>query len=580
LAGYIKVIEMNVVDKVLKNRLWWLWLIIILLVVVYVASIGRFRIDLTKEKRFSLSASTIKMLKSLDDDVQVDVYLTGELSAGFKKLSLASEELLSEFKEYGGTKIQYRYVKPGEGLPDSLRYQVYDSLVQMGVKPFNSQVTAKEGEEKTERLVFPAAIVTYKDRKLAIDLMSGKSGMDEESSLNHSEALLEFKFADAIDKLTRKQLPIIAYAAGNGEPLNPTVRDLFDAMRNNYRFGVIDLNKGNLDADTINALLVVKPSTAFTDAEKLKIDQFVMHGGNVVWFIDKLYAEMDSLQRNKEAEFVAFDKNLNIDDLLFKYGARINGDLLQDLKCAKLPLVVGESGGQPQMERVPFPYYPLLNAPGTHPVSKNLDDVLSIFPGTIDTVQSAGIRKTILLSTDSNSRSLSSPAMVSLQSIKTEDDLRTFTRSYVPVAVLLEGKFSSLFANRLSTELRDTLAAYSHKPYTPSAVKESKQIVVSDGDLVTNVTTKTDGPLPMGTQQYENYQFANRDFLLNSVDYMVNTSGILETRSKDITLRLLDKQKITEEKTKWQIINILLPVLLVLLFGWIYQQLRKKKFAA
>jgi gliding-associated putative ABC transporter substrate-binding component GldG len=402
--------------------------------------------------------------------------------------------------------------------------------------------------------------------------------MDEESTLNYSEALLEFKFADAIDKLTRKQLPIVAYAAGNGQPLNPTVRDLFDAMRNNYRFGVIDLKTGLLDADTINALLVVKPSQSFSETEKLKIDQYVMNGGNVIWFVDKLYAEMDSLLR-AQTDFIAFDKNLNIDDLLFKYGVRINNDLLQDLKCAKQPLVVGEMGGQPQIQRVPFPYYPLLNSPSTHPVAKNLDDVLSIFPGSIDTVKAPGIKKTILLASDTLSRTLSTPAFVSLQSVKSEDDIRTFNKSYLPVAVLLEGRFSSLYANRFTNELRDTLSSFSSKPYTAAATKEAKQIVVSDGDIVTNVIASS-GPLAMGMQQYENYQFANKEFFMNAVDYLVNPNGVLETRSKDVTLRLLDKQKILSEKTMWQVINIVVPILLVLLFGWIYQIRRRRDFSA
>jgi ABC-2 type transport system permease protein len=569
---------MNWIGKILKQRFWWLWLAVFFIAIIYLASLTHSRIDLTKEKRFSISPSTKRILKNLDDQVQIDVYLTGDLSAGFRRLSIASEEMLSEFKEYGKTNIQYRFVRPGEGLPDSLRYMVYDSLVKMGVKPFNNQVTAKEGEEKTERLIFPAAMVRYKDRQIPIDLMSGKSGMDEESTLNYSEALLEFKFADAIDKLTRKQLPIVAYAAGNGEPLNPTVRDLFDAMRNNYRFGVVDINTGYLDADTINALLIVKPSKAFTDAEKLKIDQYVMHGGNVIWFVDKLYAEIDSLLRS-QADFVAFDKNLNLDDLLFKYGVRINSDLLQDLKCAKQPLVVGQMGGQPQIQRLPFPYYPLLNSPSTHPIAKNLDDVLSIFPSSIDTVKAPGIKKTILLSSDTNSRTLSSPALVSLQSVKTEDDLRTFNKSYIPVAVLLEGKFTSLFANRLTTDLSDTLRKFTSKPFAAAAIKPSKQVVVSDGDIVTNVVTESKGPLPMGMQQFENYQFANKEFLMNAVDYLVNPNGVLETRNKDFTLRLLDKQKILTEKTLWQLINIVLPILLVLIFGWVYQMIRKRRFA-
>lgn len=567
------------IEKILKHKLWWLWLVLLFAGITYLVSLAHYRLDLTKEKRYSLSESTKKLLKNLDGQVNIEVFLTGDLSAGFKKLSLASEELLSEFKEYGKGNINFRFVRPGAGLSDSLRYQVYDSLAQIGIKPFNNQVTSKEGEETTERWIFPAAIVRYNDSlQIPLDLMSGKSGQDEETSLNHSEALLEFKFADAIDKLSRKQIPIIAYAAGNGEPLNPSVRDLFETMRTNYRFGVIDLNVGILDADTINALLVVKPSTAFTEKEKLKIDQYVMHGGNVIWFVDKLYAEMDSLLR-AQADFIAFDKNLNLDDQLFKYGIRINNDLLQDLKSARQPLVVGQSGGQPQIQRVPFPYFPLVNAPSTHPISKNLDDVLTIFPSSIDTVKSAGIKKTILLSSDTSSRAISSPAMVSLQSVKTEDDLRTFNKSYVPVAVLLEGKFSSLYANRFNAQMKDSLSAFSNKPFAATGTKESKQIVVSDGDVVTNVITQSQGPLPMGMQQYENYQFANKDFLLNSLDYLVNTSGILETRSKDITLRLLDKQKILTEKTFWQLVNIGLPIVLVLLFGWLYQVKRKRTYA-
>ena len=552
---------------------------VLFIAITYLISLAHYRLDLTSEKRYSLSNSTKTLLKNLDGKVEVEVFLTGDLSAGFKKLSIASEELLNEFKEYGTTKFAYRFTRPGAGLPDSLRYQIYDSLAQLGIKPFNNQVTSKQGEETTERWIFPAAIVRYNDSmQIPIDLMSGKSGADEETTLNHSEALLEFKFADAINKLTRKQVPVVAYAAGNGEPLNPTVRDLFETMRTNYRFGVIDVNIGRLDADTIAALMIVKPSKPFTEIEKLKIDQYIMHGGNVIWFIDKLYAEMDSLLR-VQTDFIAFDKNLNLDDQLFKYGIRINNDLLQDLKSAKQPLVVGQLGGQPQIERLPFPYYPLVSSPSTNPIAKNLDDVLTIFPSSIDTVKSAGIQKTILLASDTNSRVISSPAMVSLQSVKTEDDLRTFTRSYVPVAVLLEGKFTSLYANRFTDDLRDSLQLFSARPFASAGIKPGKQIIVSDADVVTNVVTQSQGPLPMGMQQYENYQFANKDFVLNALDYMVNNNGLLETRSKDLTLRLLDKQKITEQKTMWQSINIVIPILLVLLFGWLYQLKRKRDFA-
>jgi ABC-2 type transport system permease protein len=564
-------------DNILQKKGWLIWITVGLIAIIYLGSIFHFRLDLTQEKRFSLSNSTKEVLRNLDETVEIDVYLTGDLSAGFKKLSNASSELLQEFKEYGKGNLLVRFVKPGDGLPDSLRYAVYDSLVEMGIKPFNNQVTAKAGEETTERLIFPAAMISYKNRQIPVDLMSGKSGMDEESTLNYSEALLEFKFADAISKLTREKIPVVAYAAGNGEPLNPTIRDLFETMRSNYRFGVLDLRTSEINADTIQALLIVKPSIPFSETVKLKIDQYVMNGGNVIWLIDKLYAEMDSLQR-KQSDFIAFDKNLEIDDLLFKYGVRINGDLLQDLKCAKIPLVTNYLGGQPQVSRVPFPYYPLLNSPSNHPISKNMDDVLSVFPGSLDTVKAPAIRKTILLASDTNSRVLSSPALVSLNSIKTEADIRTFNRSYVPVAILLEGKFTSLYANRFTNDLQDSLANYSPLAFLPKGVRESKQIVVSDGDLVTNGVSQSQGPMPMGVLPFENYQFANKEFLLNATDYLVNPNGVLETRTKDFTLRLLNKQKVESEKAFWQILNIGLPVAIILIFGWWFQWRRKKKF--
>ncbi|MBS1591195.1 MAG: gliding motility-associated ABC transporter substrate-binding protein GldG [Bacteroidetes bacterium] len=412
----------------------------------------------------------------------------------------------------------------------------------------------------------------------AVDLMSGKSGMDEESTLNYSEALLEFKFDDAIDKITKTEFPIVAYATGNGEPFNPTVKSLFDVMRNNYRFGVMDLNTGILNADTIKALLIVKPSQAFTEQEKIKIDQYIMHGGKVIWLIDKLEASFDSLLR-KKSDFVAFDKGLNLDDILFKYGVRINPDLLQDLNCARQPLVVGNMGGKPQIERVPFPYYPLLTSPSNHPISKNLDFVLSIFPSSIDTVKTTDITKTILLSTDTSSRTLGTPAIVSLQSIASDDDLKTFNKSHVPVAVLLEGKFNSLYANRFTNAMKDSIQKFTDASFLTIS-KPTQQIVISDGDIVTNVITESKGTLPMGTQQFEEYTFANKDFIINCMDYLVGNVGIMQTRNKEITLRLLNKNKLQEDKTLWQVINIGLPIFLIFILGITLQWQRKKKFAA
>ena len=571
---------MEMIRKAYRSKLWIVYLVLALIVVNYIVSQFHFRLDLTKEKRYSITQPTRELLKDLDEPVEIQVFLAGDLSAGYKKLGNAAEELLTEFRSYADRNVQFRFVQPGKGLSDTLRYQLYDSLGRLGIGPVPDRSVSEDQDAQSERLVFPSAIAKYKDYELPINLLSSKSGMSEEATLNYSENLLEYKFAEAIHKLTRKSVPVIAYAVGNGEPLNPTVNDLFNTLRNNYRLGVLDLKNGYIDADSVSALMIVKPSTGFSDIEKLKIDQYIMQGGKVMWFIDKVYAEFDSLLR-AQSDFVAFDKNLNLEDQLFRYGVRINTDLVQDLKCARQPLVVGNVGNQPQVQRVPFPYYPLLAGPPNQPsvITKNVGDVLSVFPSSIDTVQAPGITKTILLSTDTNSRRLSTPAIVSLQSIKSEDDFQLFRNSFIPVAVLLEGKFTSLFRNRLTKELGDSLARYHSKTFAGEGVKESKQIVVSDADLITNVVSGTDGPMPMGVQLFENYQFANREFFMNCVDYLVSDRNILVARNKEFSLRLLDREKVRDKKRLIQTANLSLPVLLVVIFALIYFAVRKRKFS-
>ena len=564
--------------NILQHKYWSIFILIGFGAIIYLSTIIHSKIDLTAEKRFSISNATKDLLNNLDGKVEVQVFLTGNLSSGFRKLSIATEELLTSLRDESNGKLSFTFKKPGEGLPDTLQSMLYDSLLSIGVRPFNNELNRNEGE-KTEQLIFPSAVIRYKNKIKAVDLMSGKSGADEETSLNFSESLLEFKFDDAINKITTTQFPIVAYAVGNGEPVNPTVQDLVTTLSKNYRTGIFDLKRGVLNADTIKALIIVKPSLPFSEMDKVKIDQYIMQGGKVLWFVDKLYAEFDSLLRSR-SDFIAFDKNLELDDLFFKYGVRINNDLVQDLISAKQPLVVGNSGGQPQIERIPFPYYPLLISASGHPISRNLDHVLSIFPSSIDTVKAEGIKKTILLSTDTSSRTISTPNMVSLQSIKSESDLQSFTKSFLPVAVLLEGKFKSLYANRFTAEMKDTVEKYTGMPFLSSGIKASTQIIVSDGDLVTNVITQSQGALNMGTQQFENYQFANKEFLLNCLDYLVGNAAIIETRNKDFTLRLLDKIKVREQKTMWQLINIVVPILLVLIITLWLQWRRKKQFTS
>jgi len=579
-------------NKLLKYKYWWVAAIIVFVAVIYISTNLRYRIDLTAEKRFTISDATKKMLDNIDSTVTIQLFLTGDLPADYRKLSNATQDLINEFRDISHNQVKLVIETPGEGLPDSSKIPIYDSLSRLGVV-FEQNENVAQDNKTTNQLIIPSALVFYKNRKpFAVDLRSSRKVFknfnvmndlqpqeDKEATLNAAEALLEFKFANAIDKLTRTYIPTIAYVVGNGEPTDLTVNDLGESIRYDYRLAIFDLKAAYPDPKVIDALVIVKPAKAFTDEDKLKLDQFVMHGGKIIWFVDKLYAEMDSLKRSK-GDFIAFDRNLNLDDILFRYGVRINNDLVQDLNCSKIQLVIGQNpDGSARMQRMPFPYYPFLNAVNNNPVSKNLDRVLPMFPSSIDTVKAPGIQKTILLASDTNSRALSSPAIVSLNSVKDDADFQSFTKSYIPVAVLLEGKFTSLFANRLTSAIKDSVAKATHQPFAEVADKNTSQIVVSNAGIVTNQVSQTVGPLPMGQVIDENYRFANREFFLNSIDYLVSNTGLFALRNRDFTLRLLDKEKVAEGKTRWQLINIALPVVLIILFGLIYQWNRKRKFA-
>lgn len=570
------------------------WIAGIVFIAVLFLTAGWYaRVDLTTENRYTLSPSTRQLLQEVDSTIDVQVFLTGELPANFKKLSVATAELLDEFKTLSHNHLRVTFALPDEYITnDTVRMQVYDSLMRLGVVFETSEELGSKKEKKVSQRIIPSALVRYRNdqKPIAIDLRSSRKIFrpfdvinqtpeeDVEATRNAAEALLEYKFADAIDKLTRKNIPVVAYVTGNGEPIDYSVSDLVETLRNQYQLGLFDLKKGFPNASLIKALIIVKPTTAFSEEDKLKLDQYVMQGGKIIWFIDKLHAELDSLMRNKGG-YTAFDRGLELDDLLFKYGVRIKPDLLQDLNCAKLPIVVGKNpDGSPIMQRIPWPYYPFLSARNFHPISANLDRVLPIFPSGIDTVKSPGIQKTILLATDSNSRSISSPALVTLNSVRSAEDFSTFNKSYLPVAVLLEGTFHSLFAGRATAALQDSVLRSSGLPFAAQTSQPTQQIVVSDADIVTNPVSGGMGPQSMGELPFENYRFANRDFFLNALDYLVSERKLYESRNKDFVLRLLDKNRVEQEKLFWQVLNILVPLLILVLVAWVLQTIRRKKF--
>ena len=566
-------------NKLMSSKYWWVFLIAVIAAVNYIASVFHYRVDLTQEKRYTLSNPTKRLLKGLKEEINVTVFLQGDLPADFRNLRNSAEELLQEFRELAPNKLNISFKRPGEGLEEEekIAYQLY--LDSLGIRPTNVRVQLKAGESQEERLVYPGALVSADGRTMAVDLLQGQDMGGGLQTLNIANALLEYKFAHAIQKLVQERAPVIGYLVGNGEALSYNVYDLIEkTLKPAYGFGFAPIDSLPVIPLDFDAIIVFKPTQRFTDDQKLKLDQYVMHGGKLIWMIDNLYAEMDSLMRAQN-DFVAFDRGLNIEDLLFRYGVRINQDLVQDLQCDKIPLAVGSFGDKPQIELVPWQYFPLLSSYSGHPIAKNLNAVLSIFPNSIDTVEAEGIRKTTLLATSAHSRMLSTPAIVSLNSVRNEDDLKLFNRSHIPVAMLLEGKFTSLYANRLRPGLADSLNRIYHQPYLAASEMENRMIVIADADIAGNVVTQQEGPLPMGMNQFTKTQYANKDFITNCIEYLVNPSGILSARSKTVTLRLLDPAKVEAEKTRWQLMNVGLPVAAVLLLAAIYQAMRRKKFA-
>ncbi|MEP7142208.1 MAG: gliding motility-associated ABC transporter substrate-binding protein GldG [Ferruginibacter sp.] len=573
-----------IINKIFRSKAWLLLLILLLVIINWLAALFHTNIDFTNEKRFTLSNSTKSILENLDSTVNITVLLSGDIKSEFKKLSNSTKELLENFKNYGGKNIQYKFEIPGEGLDDTAKAKIFESLIGMGLRPTNQKVQVKEGVGINNRQVFPGAIIQYHDKTVAIDLLQGQvqkntfnsNDILDKQSLNSAEALLEYKFANAIQKLTQTRVPIVAYAYGNNEPPYGflPINDVFKTLGENFIVDTVNIRTQPLISQEYNAVVIVKPTEKFTDEQKFKLDQYVMNGGSLLFFMDVLYAERDSLQNG---ELIAYARDLNISDLLFRYGIRINTDLIVDKHCDNIAILVGSVGGKPQKQSLPFPYYPLLQPGSSHPIVKNMADVVAQLASSIDTVEARGITKTILLATSNYSYTLPTPARVMLNSLQTEEDISKFNRKNIPAGVLLEGKFTSLYANRADQAQLDTLKAYG-QIFLRESKFPGKIIVVSDADIVMNQVSEVVGPLPMGMNKDTRIQYANKDFFLTCTEYLANKNNILDAKAKDYTLRLLDLQKVEAGRSLWQIVNIFLPIMLVCMFALIYQWWRKKKY--
>ncbi len=569
-------LQSNHKKKGFSASAWFILMLVLMVPINIIASFFHSRLDLTNEKRFTLSKGTTKLLKHLDSTVTVDVFLKGNYPSGFRKLGVSTEDMLREFKELAGTQLVYHIISPEE-LVEGTQVTYADSLDAMGVPSINLTAQVKGGQQ--QQRLFPVALMHYNNRILPVEIFKGKTPQLNYKEIIGAEALLEYQLANGIAKITEKKKAAVAYATGNGEPMDERVYDLAEqTIGPAYDLQLVDLATQPFIAPEFKALIIVKPTLKFSDYEKLKLDQYIMNGGKVLFFIDKLNAEMDSLQVKNEV--VAYERDLELNDLLFKYGVRVNPSLLMDLQCDYLPFDVSGNG---QFEFLPWNYFPVLESPNNHPINKNLGYVAGRFVNPIDTIEAEGIKKTILLWSSTNARIISSPALISGRENVTAPENEKFKTPHVPVAVLLEGKFFSLYRNRLTQALNDSLQQYGME-FLPEAIQRNQLLVASDGDLVLNAVAKGGQPLPMGMNPFtygsqRQFPFVNREFLLNALDHMINEHDLSEAKNKDYIVRLLDKKKIEEEQMQWQLINIAMPIVLVILFALLFQWIRSRSYA-
>lgn len=558
------------------------------LIILLVNIIGSFvftRFDLTSEKRYSLSPATKDILKKIDDIVYFKVYLEGDFPAGFKRLRNSTKEMLDEFRAYNKN-IQYEFINPSLSNDQKERNDTYQLLTEKGLQPTDLQVNTKGG--KAQQVIFPGAVVSYKANELAVDFLNSQMGVPPDEVLNNSIQALEFRLASAIRDLTVILKPRVAFIRGHGELGNKEMYDIGQTLSKQYSVSLVTLN-GQINSLTghdsvstdktrivnkFDAIIIAKPDSVFSEKDKFIIDQFVMRGGKILWLIDRVYATMDSLQNNNTT--IGLGMDLNLDDLLFKYGVRINQNLVMDLNAMQIPLKTGQVANQPKIDFFPWFWFPVVTPAINNPIVNNLNAIKFEFISSIDTIRMPGIKKTILLKTSPYSRTVSTPALITLEILEKEPDQRAYAGPPQAVAVLLEGEFRSDYENRVPPEIANSKDI----GFVPLS-RPTRMIVVSDGDVIKNQLHYSKGyPLPLGYDQYTGETFGNKDFILNSLDYLVDESGLISIRSRQLKLRMLDMTRVNNNKFTWQAFNIIFPVLFVLIFGFVWNYLRKRKYAS
>ncbi|HMV08830.1 MAG TPA: gliding motility-associated ABC transporter substrate-binding protein GldG [Cyclobacteriaceae bacterium] len=541
--------------------------LVLIVLLNVIASQYFFRVDLTEEKRFSIKDQTKEVLRDLDDNVFVEVYLEGDLNAGFRRMQKSIRETLEEFRIYSNNKVQFVFIDPSTAMSQKARNEYMQELMQKGVVPTNV-VDDKDGQV-SEKIIFPGVVISYGGFESGVNLLKGNSASTPEEKINQSIEGVEYQLANAIYKMVNSDRKRIGLITGHGELDSLEIASFNNALLELYSVVKVDL-KNKKSLERYDALIIAKPVRAYSESDKYKLDQYIMNGGKVLFLLDKLEASMDSA--SSEGYF-AFPYNVNLDDQLFKYGIRLNMDLVQDALTGKYPVVTGEVDGKPKLQLMDWPFFPLINRYADHPITRNLDAVVTRFISTVDTVKATGIKKIPLMFTSQMSRRLSAPVAVNINDVRKNLKKEDFSLSYLPVGYLLEGGFTSLYKNRFLPPDADQRLFKDHGIST-------KLIVIADGDLARNDVNPRNGqPQQLGYDPFARYTFANEELLMNAVNYLVNEDGLIAARNKEVKIRPLDKEKVRAERTKWQIINIGLPLFVLLVYGVVRSFIRKRKYS-
>ena len=530
-------------------------------------------LDLTQDKRYTLSKSSKNILNKIDDILTIKVYLDGDLPTGFQMLNSSINNFLTNCRK-NNSFIEFEFINPNDN-NESKKKEIYNQLQSQGLFP--TDLTIKKTNETSRKIIFPGAIMYYKDKREAINLLENNFSISSQNNINNSIENIEFHFISAINKIIENKKDNIAFLTGNGELNSNQTFDITSSVNNdnnnlNYYYNVEEFNIKEFEYDSIKnepniylqlknlnrykLLIIAKPTIPFNKLDKFLIDQYIMNGGKVLFLIDGAIASLDSLN-NKDGYFIATKNNLNLDDQLFKYGIRINSNLVQDLRSTEIPVVTGYSNNRPLQELFKWPYYPLVSSGNTHPISKNIDGIKCNFISSIDTLKN-NISKTILLESSKNSRFVQTPSKISLGIIENPPPIESYNKGKLPLAVLLSGKFTSVFKNRIVPKTADI----KFKKNSDS----TSIIVIADGDLIANETNKNGNIYPLGYDKFINYTFeGNKKFIINAIQFLTDNNGLINLRSKNIKLRLLNNDLINNYRILIIILNIFLPLILFLI---------------